>query len=171
MQKTSCRILVGTACNYSCAYCCNKLPGMLDRFQKVTLDQIDLSPYRDVCISGGEPLWYKNIPTTTAVLTKAKTLDKNVFVYTNLSILPPFMFIQHFAGWNVGFHPTQISDIGEFVYRLDYLLRSGAKGIRVQVEDVEVNKLIDLIDPDLIKVWTRDNCDKTPIEDWFLLKE
>jgi molybdenum cofactor biosynthesis enzyme MoaA len=53
------RLILTLDCNLKCSYCCNKLESVYSRFVKKSIDEIDFSRYRNVCLTGGEPFLYK----------------------------------------------------------------------------------------------------------------
>jgi len=210
-MKKSCRILVGLTCNYKCEYCCNKIPEIISKFTPIKLKDLDLEPYEDINISGGEiflknfgpnrtlpynynminmtdilykiqyqsvyltdtPLDLKQRPHLHQMFKMQPQPRKNIFLYTNLSNLPRIpgtMLATMIAGWNIGFHPTQ-TDTDSFCERVKVLMNDGAKGVRVQCEDAEAWRLEgkDLGGAE-VKLWTRNVCDKSDIEDWFILE-
>lgn len=172
-MNKSCRILVSLRCNYTCGYCCNKIPGILDQFKVTTLKDLDLTPYDDVCISGGEPFLKENIETVREIATLAHSLNKKVYIYTNLSVPLRWSDITLFDGWNVSYHSSQAGAFG-FRKRVLELLEHSAQNVRVQIEDTEVENFKRFFGnhglPDsIIKPWTRNQCNKQHIEDWFIL--
>lgn len=172
-MKRNVRIIVGRACNYTCSYCCNKLDGMMEKFYPISnaseLHWIVYS-HDNICISGGEPLLQCNITHTMGIASLAKDLDKQVFVYSNMSVLPPLSLVNIVDGWSIGYHPTQV-DEEVFVARVRELMAMGARGVRVLVEDVEAEKLRPYFRFGTIKTWKRNQCDKQEIEDWYIITD
>ena len=60
MELDTLRILVSLKCNLHCSYCCNEQWSIAKKFEGCTLNEIDFAPYKNVCISGGEPLLFVN---------------------------------------------------------------------------------------------------------------
>ena len=168
-MKRNCRLIVNLACNYSCPYCCNKIEGMLDKFTPIDLKDLmkTIAPYDNVCLSGGEPLIPSNIELVQYIAMRLKEMGKKVFVYTNLSCTPTHALVTIVDGWSVGFHPDQV-DVEEFISRYIVLKAMKAKNVRVLAEDDKAH-LLTTIDPRVVKTWKRNDCDKTSIEDWYIL--
>ncbi len=168
-MKNSCRILLGLDCNYKCEYCSNKIPGLIEKFKSVsTISEIGICRYENICISGGEPLMSKYINELWEVITLSKLNKCKVFIYTNLSILPSNDMIGKVDGWSIGFHAFQTETLG-FIDRVNKLLKMGADNVRVLVENIEASKLAVFLPNNIIKPWIRNDCDKTNIEDWYIL--
>lgn len=172
-MKSNARIIVGRACNYTCSYCCNKLPGMMQQFYPIDSSSElywVIYSHDNICISGGEPLLQCNIDHTIGVACLAHELNKKIYVYSNMSVLPPPYLVDVVDGWSIGYHPSQV-DVEVFVARVRELMAMGARGVRVLVEDKEEEKLMPYFRYSTLKTWTRNQCDKTDIEDWYILTQ
>lgn len=166
----SCRILVGPSCNFSCSYCCNHLPGIIDKFETVSSGDYEkiIKDHDTINISGGEPLIPINLALTMEVVRLAKSYGKKVYLYTNLSKLPVEHLkelIESIDGWSVGIHeqsrmvPTNLTLIKAL----------GAKSVRVLVEQSKAKEWIPLSD-DIgidVKPFVLDDCDISDREIWY----
>lgn len=86
VAKTSARLLVGLGCNLDCSYCCNKSPAVRSQFfTGYTTATIRYHEYRDICISGGEPLLY--LEKVWDIVARAKYAGCNSYLYTNGTLL------------------------------------------------------------------------------------
>ena len=167
-----CRILIDLNCNYQCPYCCNKLPGMIDRFIDIKAGEFSdmISKYEAVCLSGGEPLMPRNISFTTVLACECKRQNKKLYIYSNLHFLPSRYLLSVADGWSVGFHPTQTT-VDDFLIRIHRMVALGAKGVKVMVEKDKLHLLNELLGFVEVKTWEMDKCDKTNIEDWYKIQE
>jgi len=86
MKKDTIRILVDWTCNLSCSYCCNEQ----ERFRKdiipTPLKDIKWKDYKNICVSGGEPLMFMDKVEQVCNLIPE---DKLVILYTNGILLTP----------------------------------------------------------------------------------
>jgi organic radical activating enzyme len=135
-MKQSCRILVGLSCSFKCDYCCNLIPQMIEKFSQIKMDDLAhiLPKYPNVCISGGEPLLPIHTKRTTTIASLAKG---NVYIYTNLYNWNHDIhsrLINTITGWNIGYHPSQISS-GTFMNKLSGFLKWSPRHVRIMCED------------------------------------
>ncbi len=172
--KTSIRILTSKKCNYSCSYCCNELPGIKDSFIPLAVDDIAsaISEYDVVVISGGEPLIEENIEATEALVEMATYLGKTKVIYTNLSVLPNPQLVSQVNGWTAGYHEEE-TDVFSFASQVLKLLDMGAKSVRVNIEaSLEAGIILcALIGEDKVYPYKLDDCDRSDIEDIYIIKE
>lgn len=64
-------------------------------------------------------------------------------------------------------------DDGEDVYNSMIARLTAARdkpNLRIQVEDKESHQLQNRVPDSFLKVWKRNECDKTAIEDWFIVR-
>lgn len=176
MTITSCRIIVGRKCNFSCSYCCNEtMPTLMEKFKPIS--QCDISdiiePYQDVIITGGEPLVPANIRLTLSVMRTAYLSHKTVYVYTNLSHFPNSSTLTILArcvtGWTIGVHRQSVN----LVENLERLVHFGGQRIRVVVEQSQAKHFVDLVKhlPVEIKPYILDDCDISDREDWYIVEK
>jgi len=79
------RVLIGYECNLGCGYCCNEQPRFRNGIRPTRLADLDLSPYKVVCVSGGEPLLHLHRVRQVARLRANRS---QLFVlYTNGTLL------------------------------------------------------------------------------------
>ncbi len=172
-MKSSCRIIVSKTCNYDCSYCCNKIPEVIEKFTPVSLgEMIDkLADYRDVCITGGEPCLGYNYLKTLLLATAADFLGKKVYLYTNGSYRIGTRLTKFLDGINVGYHSSQIR-LGSFVENVRYLVNGHNIPVRIQVRDTDPDlaQLKTALSFATFRLWTLNECDKTEIEDWYIIK-
>ena len=181
--KKSIRILVSEECNYTCSYCCNNLPSVRSSFKELSTSDVAVavSAYDILVITGGEPLIDENIEATEGLAEMGKALGKTVIVYTNLSHMPTSLLARVVDGWTVGYHAEE-TDVFTFSARFLNLVKEIKKEIgqsdrevtvRVNVaQDFEgIEILGSLIGEKYIFPWILDDCDRSEIEDIYILKQ
>jgi hypothetical protein len=173
--KDTARILIGLECNYSCRYCCNKIPEVAAGFIPTRREYFPgiFGNYRKICISGGEPFCTRSSQVNALYLAaSAKAHGLSVFMYTNLfdvgSIPDPI--IDHIDGWNIGYHPSQITWMA-FYKNLKRFLQLGPKGVRVQVQAGQEWQIEKMLLPDSVQIvsWKMNECTKNN-EDIYILE-
>lgn len=75
------RLILFTACNMHCPYCCNEIESVSKQFKKMKLADIDFSKYKNICLTGGEP--FLDHKLLYGLLWAWIPTDKNVYIYTN----------------------------------------------------------------------------------------
>lgn len=167
-NKDSCRILISMQCNYRCRYCCNNKEQFSKLFKKARLEDLNLDNYSNICISGGEPLIEENKEKLDQIIIMTSIKYKQVYIYTNLSVLPTYELIKNVTGWSIGFHPVQV-ETSVFIKKVKKLRSMGATNIRILVQACELHRLKELEGDFDIKAWDLNDCDITQKEDWILL--
>lgn len=161
------RILVTLRCNLDCSYCCNNLPSVQSQLKEVTLDEIDFSKYRVVCITGGEPLL--DLESVERVCQRVVP-GTVVVLYTNGYFLTPAKAAL-LESWgvttiNVGLH--QPSKFDNIIIRAAYAVEGTGLKLRLLAEDQY--HILKLFYPSLeFRFWKMNDCDREN-EDRVVLK-
>lgn len=157
-MKDTLRILVDWKCNLKCSYCCNEKPENRQQFRMVKLDDLDISGYRAVCISGGEPLLFPE--RIEAVMRKIPTSTLAI-LYTNGTMLNrPMANLLRLWGLdaiNVGLHKPEtfsriISSVRNATRELGFSVRFHVWEKYRDTGLVEANPGVDFW------WWTMDDC-------------
>jgi len=161
------RIVVDWKCNLKCSYCCNERPDIQAQFVEKELSQINFDNYKNVCISGGEPLLFKDrILDICSLLTNqyvilysngiymteqtAKELDENGVHAINIGLHYPTSF------------DKIISNVLEFTKDTNLSIRFH---VWEKYQELELEKKFNAT----IKYWVMDDCDRIN-EDRVVLK-
>ena len=173
MKNTKCRVILTTACNYNCEYCCNKNPEIQDKFKMRTLDQIVESNYEVYNITGGEiGLFPKLLNRVICLIPK----DSKIYLHTNgkLATTIHSIFLDRISGINIGYH----GHISMYSFFNDLeRIRSYGVPIRLQVQDLHkevfMREVMGRYNPSVydqvtIKFWKKDVCEKSD-EDWIII--
>lgn len=76
--KTTARLIITFDCKRNCSYCCNKYTKLIR--QAKTVSNLDfLKGYKEVCITGGEPLL--DLKRTLKIVRKIKEINPDIKVY------------------------------------------------------------------------------------------
>ena len=157
-MKDTLRVLVSWKCNLKCAYCCNDtLPEIRAAIRPVALGDLDFSPYKIVCISGGEPLLFLDRVKKACEMAGGRF----IVLYTNGLIMTP-QIAGDLAKWGVNAINVGLHHPGTF----DPLIRKAWNSVmglplsvRFHVEDTHVNLAIR--HPGLsFRFWHRDDCER-----------
>jgi molybdenum cofactor biosynthesis enzyme MoaA len=157
------RVLVGLDCNLSCEYCCNNDEDVAARFTAIRdATCVKYSEYRDICVSGGEPLL--NMSRVYSIVVRAKHAGCNVYLYTNGTLLTKVRY-HKLLDWgvdciNVGLHQnhqTEVNRITTF---------SQPQRVRFDYENIY---RVTLDRQYGTREWVLNECD-TPGEDIYLLE-
>jgi organic radical activating enzyme len=167
-MKDTARLIISTECNYSCSYCCNEIPDIKSRFQKIWLKDVDFSKYKNVSLTGGEPFLHKD--WFYEVLSKVPS-DKDLFIYTNGVLITDedidkLLEIKNLKCINVGLHYYgQLWYINERLEELPvrYTILEEKKAVMLSRH---ARKLQDKN----VKIVKLNECD-APNEDWLLLED
>lgn len=156
--KDTLRVLVSWKCNFRCSYCCNDtLPTVRAGIKPIQMEDLDLEPYRVVCISGGEPLLF--LDRVKEVCERAR--GKFIVLYTNGTKMTPGVAAR-LAEWgvhaiNVGLHYPRTFDL--LIARVKNSVGRLPMSIRFHVEDTHTE--LAMRHPGVaFKFWHRDDCDR-----------
>lgn len=152
------RIIITTKCNLNCEYCCNNIPEVNRYFKNTKLEDINFDAYKNICITGGEPML--SIDRIFKVLDKSNC--KNVYLYTNGLLLNRYaakiLTLKGVTAFNIGIH--DINNIPDLHIEL--------KGFNVRfLLDEKYSYLI--LPPSVqVKFYKMNECFMVN-EDWYLL--
>lgn len=157
-MKDTLRILVSWTCNLKCSYCCNDtLPEIRASIRPATMDHLDFSQYKVICISGGEPLLF--LERVREVCMKAR--GKFIVLYTNGTHMTP-QVAGDLAEWgvnavNVGLHQPQA--FHTLIRKVWDSFKGLQVSVRFHVEDTHIE--IATQHPGLsFRFWHRDDCER-----------
>jgi len=163
MKKTL-RLIITLDCNLKCEYCCNKLPEVNSKFIKKKLADINWAQYKDICISGGEPLLARELIHEIYMIIP---IFIPIYLYTN-GLLMSNARVSYFNGINVGIHYKE--QLKEILENNPNLL--SYKGLRLCVQDIYKDEYLSNIPDKYIKTWTMNDCfNNVETEDWILLEK
>lgn len=157
-DKDTLRVLVSWKCNLSCSYCCNDtLPEIRAAIKPTSLDTLDFTPYKVVCVSGGEPLLF--LDRVRSVCERSK--GKFIVLYTNGTKMTP-QIAGDLAAWgvnavNCGLHqPKTFNTVIRKVYDS---FRGLQVSLRFHLEDTYTE--VAQQHPGLsFRFWHRDDCER-----------
>ncbi len=161
------RIIISLKCNMHCSHCCNKKERFNSQFQEKKFSDIDFSMYKNVCVTGGEPFFYRN--RMFSVLDKIPQ-DKSIYIYTNGTLINDLDI-------SLLLHYTNLKCVNIGVHTLKQLERVNKNlerklPVRFMARDIYCNKLLmmypERLSKDNLKSWAIDQCDMSN-EDWVLL--
>jgi len=166
-MKDSIRVIVTNECNLSCAYCCNNIPEINEKFKSSTLDELPLDEYNNLCITGGEPLL--NFDTVLEVLNKwfAKSI-RPAYLYTNGLLYDPdkhHEFMTLFTRINIGIHDVNSVEDLHYHFNSSIVRFAYAEHNADGIEE----KLSIWFPKASYKSFRLNECDM-PNEDWYILK-
>ena len=153
----SARIIMTEHCTRQCDYCCNRLPDVRIAFQFVPdLAAIPLENYREICISGGEPLLYPQ--SVDKVIQWAG--NRKIYLYTNGDLILSrrswlTRWKESLSGLNISLHDGHTS------LALEQIQKSLGIPLRVHVQDCKVtNSIIYATEPPnlSLKIWVAGQC-------------
>lgn len=176
-MKDTVRLIMHLECNMRCSYCCNEQRQFTTQFQKKRFwvyagcggrsCLFDFAPYRNVCITGGEPFLQKD---ELFMIMDVVPEDKNIYLYTNGLLInnEDIEYLQTFANLkcvNVGLHTLrQLKAINKNLERL--------LPVRFMARDTNCAELLRMyperLNADNLKAWELNKCDM-PNEDWVFL--
>ena len=168
MRKDTLRLLLFLDCNFNCSYCCNLNKEYSSKFVHLFEDEVDFTPYDNVCLTGGEPFLDPDLLFYYMDLIPS---DKTIYLYTN-GVLITKEHIQKLRSYpnlgciNVGLHhKNQIRSIDtslEYVLPVRFSLEDTTASLFCRASNYRVNGANS-------KWWVRDQCN-VPNEDWIVLK-
>lgn len=155
MKNRKVRLLITMKCGRNCYYCCNKSAALLEK--AVPARNLDgLEQYREIMITGGEPMLY---PLRTLAIVKelyAKYQDARLYLYTALYDAAIVQMLPMLSGIQYSLHAaSSLFDIRLFhdfqnrmlQYRQQHEEEMKRKTLRAYVNN-EIPYMIKLI-PDL----------------------
>jgi len=83
MEKTTARVITTLKCTRACPYCVNKQPGILEQ-GKILLDLKQLEPYREVLLTGGEPVLYPQQLEKLIRSIREMYPQKEIYLYASI---------------------------------------------------------------------------------------
>lgn len=116
----------GHLCNYSCSYCVNhastnpQISAVMRSVDRV--EQLLREHPGCVAVSGGEPLLWKGLPILMDLLP-----EHGWIIYTNASLLPPWVDYDSIRFFVVAWHPEQADGLKPFIERTLQLRRAVVK--------------------------------------------
>lgn len=168
MKKDTLRLLLFLDCNFNCSYCCNKNEDYYSKFIHLSPEEVDFTPYDNVCLTGGEPFLDPDLVFKYMDLIPS---NKTIYLYTNAVLITRKHIIklktyENLGCINIGLHhQNQIHSIDPSI---EYELP-----VRFLVEDIKASKVCKAsnyrVNGANSKQWVRDQCD-VPNEDWVVLK-
>lgn len=149
------RVLVTWKCNLKCHYCCNEIPEIRAEIEEVDLFDLEVSKYKFICITGGEPLLR---PEKIDAICKRTTADQTVILYTNgfmLGVVPVNPRIQYI---NVGLHRSPEASA---ILIKEILSLGLAQKIRFHAQDIHRDKYTELFPKGDVefKFWHLNDCE------------
>lgn len=157
-EKDTIRVLVSWKCNLHCSYCCNDtLPGIRRAIRPATIDSLDFTQYKVVCISGGEPLLF--LDRVKDVCERSK--GKFIVLYTNGTKMTPEI-AGNLAEWgvnavNCGLHIPQT--FHTIIRKVHNSFQGLQVSLRFHLEDAYTE--IAQQHPGLnFRFWHRDDCER-----------
>jgi hypothetical protein len=164
MKKKTLRLIITEDCNFNCAYCCNKLVEVRERFIYKAAGDINVEDYTAVCITGGEPLLNPANVGYWSIVCKDKRVP--CYLYTNGYLLSVDI-IKRFNGVNIGIHQQF-----QMFHILDNIPDILKYNVKLYVEDIHRYDYLSNIPNRYIHEWTRDNCfNNADTEDWVVLTD
>ena len=159
MNVDTIRILVDWRCNLSCAYCCNEQPRIREQIKPVSLDEIDFSRYKMVCISGGEPLLFLERLHDVCVRVPP---GKLIVLYTNGIHLGRLeakrVRWEGVSAINVGLHIPETFDW--LIQRVTWATEGLGMSVRFHAQDIHADLAGKY--PDVqFRFWAMDDCDRS----------
>lgn len=167
MKVDTIRLVVDWKCNLKCSYCCNERPDIQAQFTAKELSEIDFSRYNNVCISGGEPLMFKD-----RIFNICSMLDKQfVILYSNGLFMTEQTAKELDAAGvnaiNVGLHYPKSFD--KIIQNVLESTKDTKLSVRFHVwekyRDLDLENKFNAI----VKYWVMDECDRIN-EDRVVLK-
>jgi MoaA/NifB/PqqE/SkfB family radical SAM enzyme len=169
----TCRVILTTECQFSCSYCCNRLPEVQNKFKMTTVDQLVNMEYDVFNITGGEIGLCTDKVVRIVHQLKDNRPKSKIYLYTNglISAYSVLGLGDLINGINIGIHDESdwllvMEDVAKYI-------NNGIK-VRVHVEDKKWKKVDKycrkvLKDNNVeVKLWKRDECDN-PNEDWWIV--
>lgn len=131
-QHAKARILVTLKCVRSCDYCCNRFAINIARRQEVQLSDIDFQGYKEIIISGGEPLLRVN--AVYSVLDRVDRSWQKTYLYTSIwhDELPDLM-AHYLSGIHWMMHVYNQTDYMAFQKFQDAVLAHGHQNLSVRL--------------------------------------
>lgn len=122
-MKDTARIMISPKCNKACSYCCNEQQGVLDMFKPVT-DLQFLARYKNICITGGEPMLFPD--KVLSVAAYARNMDLKVYLYTAQYTFRMYEVIKWLDGLTYTVHANaNYKEVNDF-YRMQALLATSS---------------------------------------------
>lgn len=166
--KDTLRVLVSWKCNLKCSYCCNDtLPEIRASIRPTTLESLDFSKYKVVCISGGEPLLFLNRVYETCIRARGRY----IVLYTNGLLMTP-RIAGDLAIWgvnaiNVGLHEPKT--FHTLIRKVWNSVQGLPMSVRFHVEDTHTDLAIQHRGLNF-RFWHKDDCERDN-EDRVVLEE
>jgi hypothetical protein len=165
-EKKSLRLIITELCNIECPYCCNKQELVRKHFVEKQLEEVDFTKYKNVCITGGEPLispLYLKM-----ILDLIPGWQNRLYLYTNGLLISEKTehLLLPFSGINIGVHdPWQVRSIITKYPKIFNL------PVRFMVEKQHREDYCLNIPHCFIKTWEMDDCfNSKHKEEWVLIK-
>ena len=115
IMKTKARLIVTHLCPRSCSYCCNKSKKTMDSAIEIK-NLADLKDFKEIMITGGEPLLYQKIDVLMEELAKNNP-EVKLYLYTAFykDVLNTCMKNDNLVGIQYTVHEkATAADIGRF---------------------------------------------------------
>lgn len=165
-MKDTARVMISPKCNKACSYCCNEQPGVLEKFTPITDLQI-LSKYKNVCITGGEPMLFPD--KVISVAAYARNMDLMVYLYTAQYTSKMYEIIKWLDGITYTVHAgANAKEVKDF-YDMEDVLKIGSFGCnsRRLLKDPDVELKIGPVWTETeIAAW-KEQCDIPENEDFY----
>jgi uncharacterized Fe-S cluster-containing radical SAM superfamily protein len=150
------RVLVSWKCNLHCSYCCNDIPEFRKDIKEVRFEDIDWEKYKNVCISGGEPLMFLDL-TRRVALAASRSFK---ILYTNGILLDKGTARQ--LGWwginavNVGLHYPESYDI--LIHRVLEATAGNPYLVRFHLNEMAAGRTADIWPGVEFRYWRMNDC-------------
>jgi pyruvate-formate lyase-activating enzyme len=115
VEKTTARFIITKACQRSCPYCSNNYTNILKK--AIPLEKIDiLRPYKEVLLTGGEPMLYPDRVEMFATALRAQNPEVKLYLYSALYAPELDTLIKLLDGVHYSLHvPFTDADVEGFI--------------------------------------------------------